>query len=165
MHSIIANNSVCCLFATRMGLSVILSMLLYIPLVAQVRSVYFTPFPENSLHSSFKTFTSVINHSIGNQVCSTNSVLPIKNGYEADINNSVQSTMKICRNGDADSVCNTYLLNTGDVIILDNNVTLSRNPSQIKYDRHDNLGANKHIALSLSGTFNALRNSVLTSLL
>jgi uncharacterized repeat protein (TIGR01451 family) len=151
-------------------LGILLTLVCILPALSQVNNVYYTPLPEANLHSTLKTFTTAINRSIGNTVRSTISVVSTEDGaviyydhwedgYEADINNPVQSTTLVwgdgnTGNGDVGAVCSTCagdLVNAGDVMSLDNNVTLPRNPSQIRYDGRDKIGSTKFLATSQSG--------------
>jgi uncharacterized repeat protein (TIGR01451 family) len=86
-----------------------------------------------------------------------------ENGYELDIVNPAQSNTKIWGDGTAANGCppnkngaaltctnGTDVLNGGDVITLDNNVTLPRNPATVLYDGRDKVGATHAIAVTRS---------------
>jgi hypothetical protein len=86
-----------------------------------------------------------------------------ENGYELDIVNPTQPNTKIWGDGNAANGCppnkngaaltctnGNDVLNGGDVITLDNNVTLPRNPATVLYDGRDKVGATRAIAVTRS---------------
>ncbi|VEP17973.1 Conserved repeat domain protein (fragment) [Hyella patelloides LEGE 07179] len=77
-----------------------------------------------------------------------------EDGYESDISNPVQSSTEIWGDGDltngiAPGTSND-LLNEGDVISLENEVTLPRQSSDVKYDGRDKIASSKAIAVTRS---------------
>ncbi len=132
-------------------------------------NVYYVPMPTDEVHTSLKTFTTALNRSIGNEMRTVLSVAPTEentiiyydhweDGYEADNENPVQSTSFVwgdgnAANGDVSAICTTCtgdLIGPGDVITLDNLITLPRNPSQIRYDGKDKIASTGFLAVSLS---------------
>ena len=78
-----------------------------------------------------------------------------EDGYETDISNPTQSTTEIWGDGDltngiAPGTSNDFL-NAGDVVALENQVAVPRNPIDIRYDGRDKVASSKAIAVSRTG--------------
>ncbi len=75
-----------------------------------------------------------------------------EDGYEADLANPVQASTEIWGDNNAGNGIppgfGTDVINAGDVITLDNTVSLPRNPAQIRYDGRDKFGGTKAAAVT-----------------
>ncbi len=138
---------------------------------AQQDVLYYIPLPDQQMHDNFKALTDAANRSISNDIQSTISIVTSEDGtvivydhwedgYEADINNPVQSTTLIwgdgnTGNGNAATVCASGcagdLIDAGNVITLENAVSIPRNPSNIFYDGGDKIGSSRSLAISRAG--------------
>nr|MDJ0691114.1 hypothetical protein [Xenococcaceae cyanobacterium MO_188.B32] len=124
---------------------------------------FYIPLPEADIQTALRNLYS----SVGSTI---NSVISItatgdgsfiyydhwEDGYESDISNPTQSTTEIWGDGDltngiAPGTSND-LLNAGDVISLENTVSVPRNSnsSEIKFDGRDKIASSKAIAVTRS---------------
>ncbi|MBT8344353.1 MAG: IgGFc-binding protein, partial [Sulfurovum sp.] len=151
--------------------SMLLSLLFFVMSLGGVANAttlnqkFFIPLPEQEVRDGLRSLYS----STGNDIRSVISMsVPFsgtifhydhwEDGYEADIENPVQSTTEIWGDGDASNGCEPAIttctdaadvLVSGDVISLDNEVvTLPRNPSDILFDGRDFIGSNYAVAMS-----------------
>ncbi len=124
---------------------------------------YYIPIPETNIRSNFKEFTDYINFSISNSVRAIISMVATEDGtllyydhwedgYETDIFNPTQSTTEVWGDGINSNGkppgFSSDQLNAGDVVGIDNTVSLPRNPSQIYYDGRDKIVVSHQLALS-----------------
>ena len=123
---------------------------------------FFVPLPELQVQNSLKavdTGTAEIGdvmHSIVSIVATGNSTIIYydhwEDGYELDLANPLQASTQIW--GDNDPANGippgfaTDLIDAGDVILLENDVSLPRNPSQIRYDGRDKFGGTRAVAVT-----------------
>ena len=122
---------------------------------------YFVPLPELQVQNSLKGVDT--NDQIGDVMRSIISIAATgdntliyydhwEDGYEADLANPVQAGTEIWGDNDAGNGIppgfGTDVINAGDVISLDNTITLPRNPAQIRYDGRDKFGGTKAVAVT-----------------
>jgi len=132
--------------------------------------VFFLPLPEDQIRTSLyviSTATGMTMHSItGISITGNGTVIYYdewENGYELDIANPTQANTQIWGDGNAANGCPPNLngaslactngndvLVAGNVIILENDVALPRNPATVRYDGRDKVGATKAIAVTRS---------------
>jgi len=132
--------------------------------------VFFLPLPEEQIRTSLyaiSTATGMTMHSItGISITGNGTVLYYdqwENGYELDIANPTQANTQIWGDGNAANGCPPNINGTpltctngndvlvaGNVIILENNVALPRNPATVLYDGRDKVGATKAVAVTRS---------------
>ena len=122
---------------------------------------YFVPLPELQVQNSLNAVDT--NNAIGNDMRAIISIAATgdntilyydhwEDGYEADMANPVQASTAIW--GDNDPANGippgfaTDLINGGDIITLDNTVSLPRNPALILYDGRDKFGGTKAVAVT-----------------
>ena len=131
--------------------------------VTSAYEYYYIPIPETNIHTSFGQFTDYFNNPISNSVRTIISMVTTEDGnliyydhwedgYEADILNPTQSTTQVWgdnnpSNGTPPSFGSDELQD-GDVISVDNTISLPRNPSQIYFDGRDKIASSHQIALS-----------------
>jgi uncharacterized repeat protein (TIGR01451 family) len=129
----------------------------------QIVQQFYVPFPETDFQASLQGITS---DNVGTQmqtilsivVGTTNTVVVYdhwEDGYENDLNNPTQPNTQvwgdgILTNGVAPGYTND-LLPPGAVITLTNIVSLPRNPSTLRYDGRDRIGATRPVTLSRAG--------------
>ena len=122
---------------------------------------YFVPLPELQVQNSLNAVDT--NNAIGNDMRTIISIAATgdstifyydhwEDGYEADMANPVQASTEIW--GDNDPLNGippgfaTDLIDAGDIITLDNTVSLPRNPALIRYDGRDKFGGTKAVAVT-----------------
>ncbi len=123
---------------------------------------FFVPLPELQVQTSLEAVDTGTDE-IGDVMRSMISIVATGNntiiyydhwedGYEADLANPVQASTQIW--GDNDPANGippgfaTDLINAGDVITLENDVSLPRDPSQIRYDGRDKFGGTRAVAVT-----------------
>ena len=130
----------------------------------QIVQQFFVPFPETDFKTSLQaistgtTVSNQIQTTLSIVVGTTNTIIVYdhwEDGYENDLNNPTQPSTQvwgdgILTNGVAPGYTND-ILPPGAVITLTNVVTLPRNPSTIKYDGRDRIGATRPVTLSRAG--------------
>ncbi|HMP77294.1 MAG TPA: SdrD B-like domain-containing protein, partial [Kiritimatiellia bacterium] len=122
---------------------------------------FFIPLPEEQVRGSLlKLFTSTGTtfDSVISVVISSDGTKFVydhwEDGYEVDLDNPVQSTTQVWGDGNnANGIPPGFVndpagLPVGTVLPLRNLVTLPRNPSQIRYDGRDRIGATKAVVVS-----------------
>ena len=122
---------------------------------------FFVPLPEQQVQNSLKGVDT--NDQIGDVMRSIISIAATgdntviyydhwEDGYEADLANPVQATTEIWGDNNAGNGIppgfGTDVINAGDVISLDNTISLPRNPAQIRYDGRDKFGGTKAAAVT-----------------
>jgi len=123
---------------------------------------YFVSLPDQQVSDSFDALDnyqgrigSVMRNIISIVAALDNTIIYYdhwEDGYEIDIANPYQSTAQIW--GDSNSSNGippgfaSDVINAGDVVALENDVTLPRNPSQIFYDSRDKFGVTHPVAVS-----------------
>ncbi len=130
----------------------------------QVVQQFFVPFPETDFKTSLQaiaggTSVSTQMQSIVSIVVGTTNTIIVydhwEDGYENDINSPTQPNTQvwgdgILTNGVAPGYTND-ILPPGAVITLTNLVTLPRNPSTVRYDGRDRIGATRPVTVSKAG--------------
>ena len=125
---------------------------------------FFVPFPETDFKASLQaiatgtTVTTNIQTVVSIVVGATNTVIVYdhwEDGYENDLANPVKASTQIwgdgnTNNGTAPGYPND-ILPLGAVITLTNVVTLPRNPSTVKYDGRDRIGATRAVTVTRAG--------------
>lgn len=132
-------------------------------LSAQTYYDYYIPFPEEQIHTSLKVFTDDRNWNISNHINTVVSVVATddntiiyydhwEDGMEWMITSPISSSTQIWGDGNNSNGIppgfSTDIINAGDVINLNNNVYLPRNPSSIKYDGRDRISSSSQLAVS-----------------
>lgn len=127
---------------------------------AEILQTFYVPLPEDqlavpldsiSLEGPFDDIHTVISIS-----ASANNTLIYydhwEDGYEADIENPVQSSTETWGDGNPANGSPPGLasdvINAGNIIYPENDVELPRNPAQIRYDGRDKMGATKPLAVT-----------------
>ena len=122
---------------------------------------YFVPLPELQVQNSLNAVDT--NDAIGNVMRTIISIAATgdstiiyydhwEDGYEADMANPVQTNTEIW--GDNDPLNGippgfaTDEINAGDIITLDNTVSLPRDPALVLYDGRDKFGGTKAVAVT-----------------
>jgi uncharacterized repeat protein (TIGR01451 family) len=123
---------------------------------------YFVPLPELQVQTALEAVDTGTDE-IGDVMNSLISVVSTgdgtiiyydhwEDGYESDLANPVQASTEIWGDNDPGNGIPpgfaTDELNVGDVISLESNVSLPRNPSQIRYDGRDKFGGTKALAVT-----------------
>ena len=130
----------------------------------QIVQQFFVPFPETDFKTSLQAIAAA--NAVSNQILTTVSIVVgttntiivydhWEDGYENDLNNPMQPSTLIwgdgnTNNGAAPGYPNN-ILPPGAVITLTNVVTLPRNPSVVKYDGRDRIGATKAVTVTRAG--------------
>jgi hypothetical protein len=130
----------------------------------QVVQQFFVPFPETDFKTSLQaiaigtTVTTNLETIVSIVVGATNTIIVYdhwEDGYENDLNNPVQASTQIWGDGNTNNgVAPGYpndILPPGAVITLTNVVTLPRNPSVVKYDGRDRIGATRPVTITRAG--------------
>ncbi|MCX6029964.1 MAG: hypothetical protein NT169_11800 [Chloroflexi bacterium] len=137
---------------------------------AQPIQVFFLPLPEDQVRTSLYAIATATNqtmHSVTGVSITGNGTMIYydqwENGYELDIANPTQANTQIWGDGNAANGCPPNLNGTpvtctngndvlaaGNVIILENDVALPRNPATVLYDGRDKLAATKAVAVTRS---------------
>ena len=122
---------------------------------------FFVPLPELEVQTSLKSVDT--NNAVGNVMRSIIAIVATgsntiiyydhwEDGYEPDMANPIQSSTEIWGDDDPGNGIPpgfaVDLINAGDVITLDNNVSLPRDPSQILYDGRDKFGGTLAVAVT-----------------
>ncbi len=135
----------------------------------QVVQQFFVPFPETDFKTSLQGIagsTSVgtnLQTTLSIVVGTTNTIIVYdhwEDGYENDLNSPTQPNTQIwgdgiLTNGVAPGYTNDFLP-PGAVITLTNLVTLPRNPSVLRYDGRDRIGATRPVTLTRAGWSTAI---------
>ncbi len=134
------------------------------PLPQQVVQEFFVPFPEADFKTSLQaiasstTVSNQIQTTVSIVVGTTNTIIVYdhwEDGYENDLNNPTQPNTQVWGDGDpSNGVAPGYtndILPPGAVITLTNVVSLPRNPSSVKYDGRDRIGATRPVTVCRAG--------------
>ena len=128
---------------------------------------FFVPIPEADLQTSLRAIDQS-SSPVGNTIRSTISIVVgtpgtviyydnWEDGYENDLANPVQTTTQVWGDGnDANGIAPGFAhdpvgLPAGTVITLQNDVALPRNPTVIRYDGRDRIGASAPIVVTRAG--------------
>jgi large repetitive protein len=123
--------------------------------------LYYVPLPEQQIHNCFTVLysgTGTTYHTVVSIVPSTTGSIIYydqwEDGYEANLGAPVQSTTLVYGdNNPANGIPPGYAtdkLVAGKPLILENDLTLPRDPAQIKFDGRDRIGCLHSLALSRS---------------
>ncbi|MCP4542818.1 MAG: DUF2341 domain-containing protein [Chloroflexi bacterium] len=128
----------------------------------QPAEIYFIPLPETQVRTALRALYSGVGttiRSVGSMVVTGNNAIIYydhwEDGYELDMANPIQASSEIWGDGDASngappgcSLDTCDLLDSGDVIAMDNNVPLPRNSSNILFDGRDKVGCTQLLAVT-----------------
>ena len=125
------------------------------------RQIYYVPLPETDVRASLLALygsTGSTMHSVVSIVATKDGSLVYydhwEDGYELDLTNPTETSTEIWGDNDpSNGIPPGYVtdeVNAGDVIALENDVPIPRNPADIYYDGRDKLGASQSVAVTRS---------------